>query len=313
MRAQMTAGMNYSLSGLPFWGMDDGGFCVENRYVRAQQLYDQSQQENEDLKEWRELQTRWNQFGCFIPIYRAHGQWPLREVWNIAPEGHPAYESIVWYHRLRYQMMPYLYSMAGWVHLHDYTMMRALVMDFNGDSKVYDIKDQWMFGPALMACPVSTYQARNRSVYFPKECGWYDLYTGKQIINGASSNRHLTVDAPYERIPVFVPEGAILPMGPEMEWSDEKPAEMIHLYIYAGRNGQFELYEDEGTNYNYEKGAYSTINIQYDDANKGKFEGMLKKRQFNIVLVTKEKAQPLAAETKGTLVTYDGKAIKINL
>ena len=321
MRAQMTAGMNYSLSGLPFWGMDDGGFCVENRYVRAQQLYDQSQQENEDLREWRELQTRWNQFGCFIPIYRAHGQWPLREVWNIAPEGHPAYESIVWYQRLRYQMMPYLYSMAGWVHLHDYTMMRALVMDFNGDSKVYDIKDQWMFGPALMACPVSTYQARNRSVYFPKECGWYDLYTGKQIINGASSNRHLTVDAPYERIPVFVPEGAILPMGPEMEWSDEKPAEMIHLYIYAGRNGQFELYEDEGTNYNYEKGAYSTINIQYDDANravtigerKGKFEGMLKKRQFNIVLVTKEKAQPLAAETKGTLVTYDGKAIKINL
>ena len=321
MRAQMTAGMNYSLSGLPFWGMDDGGFCVENRYVRAQQLYDQSQQENEDLREWRELQTRWNQFGCFIPIYRAHGQWPLREVWNIAPEGHPAYESIVWYQRLRYQMMPYLYSMAGWVHLHDYTMMRALVMDFNGDSKVYDIKDQWMFGPALMACPVSTYQARNRSVYFPKECGWYDLYTGKQIINGASSNRHLTIDAPYERIPVFVPEGAILPMGPEMEWSDEKPAEMIHLYIYAGRNGQFELYEDEGTNYNYEKGAYSTINIQYDDANravtigerKGKFEGMLKKRQFNIVLVTKEKAQPLAAETKGTLVTYDGKAIKINL
>ena len=321
MRAQMTAGMNYSLSGLPFWGMDDGGFCVENRYVRAQQLYDQSQQENEDLREWRELQTRWNQFGCFIPIYRAHGQWPLREVWNIAPEGHPAYESIVWYHRLRYQMMPYLYSMAGWVHLHDYTMMRALVMDFNGDSKVYDIKDQWMFGPALMACPVSTYQARNRSVYFPKKCGWYDLYTGKQIINGTSSTRHLTVDAPYERIPVFVPEGAILPMGPEMEWSDEKPAEMIHLYIYAGRNGQFELYEDEGTNYNYEKGAYSTINIQYDDANrtvtigerKGKFEGMLKKRQFNIVLVTKEKAQPLAAETKGTLVTYDGKAIKINL
>ena len=321
MRAQMTAGMNYSLSGLPFWGMDDGGFCVENRYVRAQQLYDQSQQENEDLREWRELQTRWNQFGCFIPIYRAHGQWPLREVWNIAPEGHPAYESIVWYHRLRYQMMPYLYSMAGWVHLHDYTMMRALVMDFNGDSEVYDIKDQWMFGPALMACPVSTYQARNRSVYFPKKCGWYDLYTGKQIINGTSSTRHLTVDAPYERIPVFVPEGAILPMGPEMEWSDEKPAEMIHLYIYAGRNGQFELYEDEGTNYNYEKGAYSTINIQYDDANrtvtigerKGKFEGMLKKRQFNIVLVTKEKAQPLAAETKGTLVTYDGKAIKINL
>ncbi len=194
MRAQMTAGMNYSLSGLPFWGMDQGGFCVENRYVRAQQIYDQTHQENDDLKEWRELQARWNQFGCFIPIYRAHGQWPLREVWNIAPEGHPAYESIVWYHRLRYRMMPYLYSMAGWVHLHDYTMMRALVMDFNGDKNVQDIKDQWMFGPSLMACPVSTYQARSREVYFPKECGWYDLYTGKKVIDSANRNEPSTLN-----------------------------------------------------------------------------------------------------------------------
>ena len=333
MRAQMTAGMNYCLSGLPFWGMDQGGFCVENRYVRAQQVYDQTHQENDDLKEWRELQARWNQFGCFIPIYRAHGQWPLREVWNIAPEGHPAYESIVWYHRLRYRMMPYLYSMAGWVHLHDYTMMRALVMDFNGDKNVQDIKDQWMFGPALMACPVSTYQARSREVYFPKECGWYDLYTGKKVIDRANSsqpstlnaqpsNRSLVIDAPYERIPVFVPEGAILPIGPDMEWSDEKPAELIDLYIYAGRDGQFELYEDEGTNYNYEQGAFSTINIQYDNARKvvtigerkGKFEGMLKQRRFNIVLVTPNNAQPLASgKANGTLVNYTGKTLSVNL
>ncbi|MDY6257223.1 MAG: glycoside hydrolase family 31 protein, partial [Bacteroidaceae bacterium] len=280
----------------------------------------------DDLKEWRELQARWNQFGCFIPIYRAHGQWPLREVWNIAPEGHPAYESIVWYHRLRYRMMSYLYSMAGWVHLHDYTMMRALVMDFNGDKNVQDIKDQWMFGPSLMACPVSTYQARSREVYFPKECGWYDLYTGKKVIDRANgsqpSNRTLVIDAPYERIPVFVPEGAILPIGPDMEWSDEKPAELIDLYIYAGRDGQFELYEDEGTNYNYEQGAFSTINIQYDNARKvvtigerkGKFEGMLKQRRFNIVLVTPNNAQPLASgKANGTLVNYTGKAMSVNL
>ncbi len=322
MRAQMTAGMNYSLSGLPFWGMDQGGFCVESRYVRAQQQFDQTQQENEDLKEWRELQARWNQFGCFIPLYRAHGQWPLREVWNIAPEGHPAYESIVWYHRLRYRLMPYLYSMAGWVHLHDYTMMRALVMDFNGDEQVYDIKDQWMFGPSLMACPVSSYKARNRSVYFPKQSGWYDLYTGRQIVNSQWSNRTFVIDAPYERIPVFVPEGAILPFGPDMEWSDEKPADLIHLYIYAGRNGQFELYEDEGTNYNYEKGKFSTIDIRYNDANKtvtigqrnGSFEGMLKERQFNIVLITKDKPHPLSFDkADGILVNYNGKAQTINL
>ena len=322
MRAQMTAGMNYCLSGLPFWGMDQGGFCVENRYVRAQQFYDQSKQENEDLKEWRELQARWNQFGCFIPLYRAHGQWPLREVWNIAPEGHPAYESIVWYHRLRYRLMPYLYSMAGWVHQKDYTMMRALVMDFNGDANVYDIKDQWMFGPSLMACPVSEYKARTREVYFPQGRGWYDLYTGKQIVNRASTNRTSIVDAPYERIPVFVPEGSILPFGPAMEWSDEKPAELIHLYVYAGQDAQFQLYEDEGTNYNYEKGQFSTIDIQYNEQQKtltigqrkGTFKGMLQERQFNIVYITPSDSKSLNLDhPEGKSVTYNGKAVTIQL
>ena len=158
MRAQMTAGLNYSMAGLPFWGMDQGGFCVENRYVAAQQEFDKTGKENADLKEWRELQARWNQFGCFVPLYRAHGQWPLREVWNIAPADHLAYKTIVAYDKLRYRLMPYLYSMAGMVHLKDYTMMRGLVMDFNGDEKVLDIKDQWMFGSALMACPVGEYQ-----------------------------------------------------------------------------------------------------------------------------------------------------------
>ena len=158
MRAQMTAGLNYSMAGLPFWGMDQGGFCVENRYVAAQQEFDKTGKENADLKEWRELQARWNQFGCFVPLYRTHGQWPTREVWNIAPADHPAYKTIVAYDKLRYRLMPYLYSMAGMVHFKDYTMMRGLVMDFNGDDNVYDIKDQWMFGPALMACPVGEYQ-----------------------------------------------------------------------------------------------------------------------------------------------------------
>lgn len=261
MRAQMTAGMNYSISGLPFWGMDQGGFCVENRYVAAQQLFDKTGEENEDLKEWRELQTRWNQFGCFIPLYRAHGQWPLREVWNIAPDNHPAYKTIVAYDKLRYRMMPYLYSMAGAVHLKDYTMMRPLVMDFNGDNNVYNIKNQWMFGPAFMACPVGEYKARTRQVYLPKQTGWYDLYTNKYYQGGQT----ITADAPFEKIPVFVPAGAIIPFGPEMQWSDEKPAELITLYIYAGKDGGFTLYEDEGTNYNYEKGKYATIEFGYDD------------------------------------------------
>ena len=318
MRAQMTAGLNYSMSGVPFWGMDQGGFCVENRYVAAQQLYDRTKVENEDLKEWRELQTRWNQFGAFIPLFRSHGQWPLREIWNIAPDEHPAYKSFVYYDRLRYRLMPYIYSLAGWAHFRDYTLMRALVMDFNGDREVENIGNQWMFGPALMACPVGYYKARNRSVYFPRQCGWYDLYTGEYTQGG----QRLVVDAPYERIPVFVREGAIIPFGPEMQWSDEKPAELINIYVYAGQNGEFQLYEDEGTNYNYEKGKYATIDIAYDDASKtltfsarkGQFPGMLKDRRFNVVLVTKDAPKPLNLNNpEGKMVQYAGKAVSVQL
>ena len=318
MRAQMTAGLNYSISGVPFWGMDQGGFCVENRYVAAQQIFDRTGVENEDLKEWRELQCRWNQFGTFIPLFRSHGQWPLREIWNIAPDEHPAYKSFVYYDKLRYRLMPYLYSMAGWAHFKDYTLMRPLVMDFNGDKRVEDIGNQWMFGPALMACPVGYYKARNRSVYFPEQCGWYNLYTNEYVEGG----QRLIVDAPYEQIPVFVREGSIIPFGPEMEWSDEKPAELINLYVYAGQDGKFQLYEDEGTNYNYEKGKYATIDIEYDDddrtvsisARKGSFPSMLKNRRFNVVYITKDAPKPLNLDNpEGKMVQYNGKAVTIQL
>ena len=319
MRAQMTAGLNYSMAGLPFWGMDQGGFCVENRYVAAQQEFDKTGKENADLKEWRELQARWNEFGCFVPLYRTHGQWPTREVWNIAPADHPAYKSIVFYDKLRYRLMPYLYSMAGMVHFKDYTMMRGLVMDFNGDDKIYNIKDQWMFGSALMACPVGEYQKYSRNVYLPKQKGWYDFYTGKHYAGGQT----IVADAPYEKIPVFVPEGSILPVGPEMEWSDQKKPELIDLYVYAGKDGSYTLYEDEGTNYNYEKGKYATIDFQYDDAQKtltigarkGSFDGMLQKRRFNVVLVSGDNQQgiSLAKAPKGKKVKYAGQVVTVKL
>ena len=319
MRAQMTAGLNYSMAGLPFWGMDQGGFCVENCYVAAQQEFDKTGKENADLKEWRELQARWNQFGCFVPLYRTHGQWPTREVWNIAPADHPAYKTIVAYDKLRYRLMPYLYSMAGMVHFKDYTMMRGLVMDFNGDDNVYDIKDQWMFGSALMACPVGEYQKYSRNVCLPKQKGWYDFYTGKHYAGGQT----IVADAPYDKIPVFVPEGSILPVGPEMEWSDQKKAELIDLYVYAGKDGSYTLYEDEGTNYNYEKGKYAMIDFKYNDAQKtvtiaarkGSFDGMLQKRRFNIVLVSDNNQQgiSLAKAPKGKMVKYAGKAVTVKL
>jgi alpha-D-xyloside xylohydrolase len=204
------------------------------------------------------------------------------------------------------------------VHFLDYTMMRALAMDFGNDTKVFDIKDQWMLGPSLMACPVSQYKARSRKVYFPAGRGWYDLYTGRHITGGQQQE----VDAPYERIPVFVPEGSIIPFGPAMEWTDEKAPELINLYVYAGRDAQFTLYEDEGTNYNYEEGQYATIRLLYDDTRRtltidqrqGSFKGMLEKRRFNIVYVTPANAQALNLESPtGKMIAYQGKTVTIQL
>lgn len=169
-----------------------------------------------------------------------------------------------------------------------------------------------------MACPVSHYKARNRSVYFPRQRGWYDLYSGEYIDGG----QRLIVDAPYERIPVYVPEGSIIPFGPAMQWSDEKPAELIDLYVYGGRDASFLIYEDEGTNYNYEKGKSSTISISYDDASKtltvgarqGSFDGMLTKRTFNVVLIDKANPCPLRFDAHNSVkVEYDGRETKVNL
>lgn len=317
MKAQISAGLNFAVSGIPYWTMDIGGFCVENRYVAGQQLYNNTGRENADYKEWRELNTRWYQFGAFCPLFRAHGQYPYREVWNIAPQGHPCYNSIVYYTKLRYNLMPYIYSLAGMTYFNDYTIMRPLVMDFTADSNVNNIGDQYMFGPALMVAPVYQYGARTRSMYFPAGCGWYDFYTGKHVDGG----QQLEVDAPYERIPLYVREGAIVPYGPDMQYSDEKKAENITLYVYAGQDGKFTLYEDEGVNYNYEKGKYATISFAYNDAEgtlsigerDGEFDGMLQERTFNVVKVSKDNPQPFDLNAKGVMVKYDGNAQIVKL
>lgn len=316
MKAQIAAGLNFAISGIPYWTMDIGGFCVENRYVAGQDEFDKTGRENADNKEWRELNTRWFQFGAFCPLYRAHGQYPLREVWNIAPEGHPCYNSILYYTKLRYAMMPYIYSLAGMTHFNDYTIMRPLVMDFTADTQVYNISDQYMFGPALMVCPVYVYGAREREVYFP-EGNWYDFYTGKLYTGGQKT----VVPAPYERMPLFVRAGSILPYGPEMQYSDEKKAEKIDLYVFKGADGQFTLYEDEGVNYNYEKGKYAMIPMQYDQQSgtltigdrQGEFDGMLKERTFNVVVVDPEHPQGYAVAPQGQVVKYNGTKVSVKL
>lgn len=304
MESQIPAGLNYALSGIPYWTFDIGGFDVENRYVQAKEG-------SEDMNEWRELNTRWFQFGSFCPLFRSHGQFPFREVFNISPEGSPSYNSMVYYDKLRYYLMPYTYSLAGFTYLNDYTIMRAMVMDFGKDTNVENIGDQYMFGPSLLVAPVYRYKARTREVYFPALCGWYDLYTGKYIAGG----RKVEVDAQYERIPLFVKEGSIIPVGPALQYTDEKPADPLTLFIYKGKDCLFTLYEDEGINYNYEKGSFSTIKFSYDNAagnliigsRKGEFNGMLKTRTFRIVWIDEDHPVPFNPETtSGEIIKYDG-------
>ena len=311
MKAQISAGLNYAISGIPYWTMDIGGFCVENRYVAGQNLYNETGRENADQKEWRELNARWFQFGAFCPVFRSHGQYPFREPWEIAPEGHPAYESMLYYTQLRYRLMPYIYSLAGMTWFEDYTIMRPLVMDFMKDREVMNIGDTYMFGPSFLVAPVYEYGARTREVYFPECEGWYDYYSGKFLDGGMKK----LVAAPYERIPLYVRAGSIVPAGPDMQWSDEKPAEVIDLYVYKGADGEFTLYEDENVNYNYEKGAYAMIDFGYDDSEgiltigerRGEFPGMFQERVFNVIPVSKN------GKGKAVAVRYDGSELSIRL
>ncbi len=306
MNAQITAGLNYSMSGNPYWTMDIGGFCVENRYIQAKEG-------SADLEEWRELNARWIQFGAFAPLFRSHGEFPYREVFNLAPENHAAYKTVLYYSKLRYRLMPYIYSLAGMTWLKDYTLMRGLAMDFSDDKKVWNIENQYMFGPSIMVCPVTTYKMRERSVYFPEGNGWYDFYSGAYISGGQQMN----VKAPYEKMPLYVKAGSIIPIGPEIEYAQQS-VDPITLYVYRGADATFEMYEDDGTSYGYEKGAYSIIPISYTETDGkitigdrvGSFKGMPAERTFHIIWVDRDHPTGFDTIKKPDLVIrYVGKEI----
>lgn len=303
LKMQIPAGLNFVLAGVPYWTTDIGGFAAEPRFENLT---------DKDIDEWRELQTRWFQFGTFCPLFRVHGQIPFREMFNIAPEDHPAYKTMLAYDKLRYRLMPYIYSLTGMVTQKDYTIMRALVMDFGYDKNVLSIKDQFMFGPALLINPVTEFKARSRNVYLPENTSWYGLFDGKYYEGGKS----ILVDAPYENIPIFVKAGSIIPFGPEIQYASEKSANPIKLFIYTGNDASFTLYEDEDINYNYEKGMFSTITFNYNDKLKtltleervGKFKGMLKNRTFEIILISNEKNQGVDFNLKpDKVIKYNGK------
>jgi len=308
MKNQISAGANFSMSGLPYWTMDAGGFVVPLKFEEPNA---------EGIEEWRELMTRWSQFGSFVPIFRLHGQFPFREIFNTAPEEHAAYKSFLYYDQLRYRLMPYIYSIAGAAYHNDYTIMRGLAMDFTTDSEVLNIADQYMFGPSLLINPVYEYKKRQRELYLPKCAGWYDLYTGKWYAGGQKIN----AEAPYERMPVFVKAGSIIPFGPALQYANEKAADTIMLNIYTGADASFDLYEDEGTNYNYEKGAFSTIPISYNESTKtvvignrkGTFNGMLPKRVFTINIISPNNKNSLQFNTPQKHFFYDGEKTVIKI
>lgn len=302
---QIPAGLNFSLSGIPYWTSDIGGFAVERRYERPNA---------QDLEEWRELQTRWYQYGAFCPLFRVHGQFPYREIFNIAPAGHPAYQSMLYYDQLRYRLMPYIYSLTGQAHHQNGTIMRGLMMDFGADPAVKSLGDEFIYGPSLLVAPVTDYQARTKQLYLPATTGWFDFYSGQYHAGG----QQLTVAAPLERMPLFVREGSIVPFGPALQYAAEKAADPITLYVYTGKDAQFSLYEDENVNYNYEKGAFANIPLSYNEKTKtltvgerqGTFPGMVAQRTFRVVWVSKDKPTAFNLDAlPATILSYSGSLV----
>ncbi len=311
MKKQLPAGLGFSLSGMPYWTLDSGGFAVPARFSAATPAA-------ADLAEWYELNTRWFELATFLPILRVHGQAPAREMWQFGGDTSPAYAAMLKFDRLRYRLLPYIYSLAGMVTQKAGTILRPLVMDFRADPVARGIADEFMFGPALLVSPVTNYLDRTRPVYLPSAAGWYDLWTGV----ATTGPQTVTANAPFDAIPVQVRAGSILPVGPELKYTSETAADPIALYVYAGADGSFTLYEDQGTTYDYESGAFSTIQLTWSDANRtltigarvGSFPGMLTQRTFQVILVSPTKAvgfsfTPVADKS----IAYSGASVAVPL
>ena len=299
LRRQIPAGLNYSMSGLPYWTTDIGGF--------------QGGDPNDPA--YQEVFVRWFQYGTFCPIFRTHGARKTNELWSYGPR---AQEVLTYYDKLRYRLLPYIYSLAWEVTSGGYTPMRALVMDFPTDPKALEVDDEFMFGPAILVNPVTHAGATSRSVYLPAGASWYDFWTGASLKGGQA----VVAAAPLETMPLYVRAGSIVPMGPELQYTGEKPADPIELRIYRGADGKFTLYEDDGESYAYEKGEHATIVITWSEATRtlsigartGTFPGMLRERTLHVLLV--ERGYGLRegiSAIPDKVLHYDGTAQTIKL
>jgi alpha-D-xyloside xylohydrolase len=319
LRRSIPEGLNFCAAGEPYWSVDVGAFFVRNdpRFWFWKGDYDagcrgltgdsaQSPDPNDtgctDLGYW-ELYTRWLQYAAFVPMFRSHGTDAPREPWRFGEPGTAFYDAIVQYIRLRYQLLPLIYSVAAQVSLNSWSMMRAAALDFPQDLRTHGLTDQFMFGPGLMVCPVTkpmyygpnsepiSSAEKTRPVYLPRAAGWYDFHTRAWFPGGSS----IDAVAPLEIIPLFARAGAIVPMCPAMQYVDEIQDAPYEVRVYCGADGVFPLYEDEGDNYNYERGRYSTVMLRWDEAageliigaRAGDFAGMVTSREYRIVFISK--------------------------
>ena len=277
-RNQVPQGINACVSGIPYWTSDIGGYLS---HTSPGGVPDWSQ------PAYRELFTRWFQFGTFCPIFRIHGKGEralFSSNWD-----EPTRDILLTYDRLRYRLLPYIYSLAAKVTRENYTPMRSLAFDFRMDTNVYHIPDQYMYGPAFLVSPVTQSDARTRPVYLPAGAKWHDFWTGQRLAGGQS----IDAPAPIDKMPLYVRAGSIVPMGPVMEYATERPADTLEIRIYPGADGSFTLYEDENDTYRYEKGQFAVTRLDWKDKKReliiddthGSFPGMLKHRVFHIVLV----------------------------
>ena len=326
LRKQVPAGLSYSLTGNPNFNTDIGGFFCGSYNTRGGGSAPRNPQ-------FQELYVRWMQYGLFCPVFRSHGADAPREIWQFGKKGEPVYDAIEKQIRLRYRLIPYLYSTAWQVTSNNDSYMRPLFSDFAADKKVWNMTDEFMFGRSILAAPIVNPQYTEEKIirtdamtgwnrqnatdgsnngaidftatktatkYLPKGATWYDFWTGKYYAGG----QNVTLETSLDRVPMFVRAGSILPLGPEMQYVGEKAWDNLELRVYPGANGDFTLYEDEGDNYNYEKGQYATIAFHWNDKTrtltiderKGNYPGMLTKRQFTIV----------TPDGKQQVVNYEG-------
>ena len=328
LRKQVPAGLNFTLTGAPHFNTDIGGF-FPGGYNKS---YGNSTATSNTR--YHELFVRWMQFGIYNPMMRSHGTELRREIYYFGKEGDAAYDAIVSAIRQRYDLLPYIYSTSWDVTTHRGSFMRALFMDFAGDRNTWDLRDQYMFGKSIMVAPVLHAQytdektsyteepadfnaTKSDKVYFPAGCEWYDIWTNERIAGG----QELEVETRFDRAPVYVREGSIIPVGPKVQYATEKDWSSLEIRVYPGADASFTLYEDEGDGYGYEQGQCSTIEFRWNEKKhtldiskrEGVFPGMLQQRTFRIVLVDADTPAFGTETVEDRSVEYSGEAISITL